>query len=324
MQKYDDDSWKAENVWGTWGDEDEIGILNELTEDMVLSAFRMVQVGKVYDLETERFKGMPVWTGHCGFEILAYADSRGRHNMDRCDYAQEFSWTKPGAMLAPSINDMNMMVNSEILIAPLHAGTHIDALCHWSTGKDDHWYGGFTSEKYGTNFGPVRCDISKTLPMTMRGVLLDIAGYKGVPHLQPNTIITAEDCANCAEWESIELRRGDAVLIRTGERWPQSDFCPNAGLGISGARFLAEEKGAFAVGDDQICLEGFHANGSSSVVNHPQPVHHYLLIQRGIHILELLQLDELAADKCYEFCFICTPTKIRSATGMYVRPLAVV
>ncbi|MGL4282465.1 MAG: hypothetical protein ACRCSI_02120 [Eubacterium aggregans] len=72
------------------------------------------------------------------------------------------------------------------------------------------------------------------------------------------------------------------------------------------------------------CLDGFDANGVASVPMHPQPVHHYLIIQMGIHIIELLQLDELAADKQYEFCFICTPAKVRSATAMFIRPIAIV
>ena len=65
-------------------------------------------------------------------------------------------------------------------------------------------------------------------------------------------------------------------------------------------------------------------DGSSSVEGHPQPVHHYLLIQNGIHIIEYVMLNELAADKIYEFCFICTAPKVRYATGMFVRPIAIV
>ena len=72
------------------------------------------------------------------------------------------------------------------------------------------------------------------------------------------------------------------------------------------------------------CIDGFNADGSSSVPEHPQPVHHYLLIQQAVHIIEYLQLDQLAKDKCYEFCFICLPAKVKCATGMYVRPIAMV
>ncbi|WP_329885831.1 hypothetical protein [Pseudoramibacter faecis] len=55
---------------------------------------------------------------------------------------------------------------------------------------------------------------------------------------------------------------------------------------MSAARYLVEEGGAIVVGDDMACMDGFNADGSSSVPEHLQPVHHYLLIQQGVHILE--------------------------------------
>ena len=48
-----------------------------------MKAAALVKEGKIYDLETERFHGMPVWDGHCGFELLTYASPMGRRNMSR-------------------------------------------------------------------------------------------------------------------------------------------------------------------------------------------------------------------------------------------------
>lgn len=324
MKDYYDNTWMENNRWGEWGEEDEVGVMNNLTPELVLKAIQYIKKGKIYDLETERFKGMPVWAGHCGFDILAYASPSGRKNMKGSGLSPEFNWSEDGGMLDSSKDAYKMGLNTEMLIAPLHAGTHIDALCHWTTGEDNHWYNGYSADRYSTNYGPVKCDISKIPPMVMRGVLLDIAGYKGVERLDPNYIITAEDCDGCAKWEGVELREGDAVLLRTGENWPGPEACCDAGLGISAARYLVEGNGAFLVGDDMACIDGFNADGSSSVPEHPQPVHHYLLIQQAVHIIEYLQLDQLAKDKCYEFCFICLPAKVKCATGMYVRPIAMV
>lgn len=119
-----------------------------------------------------------------------------------------------------------------------------------------------------------------------------MAGFKGVDSLPNNYIITAEDCEACAKWEGVELKKGDAVLVRLGDNWP-TNACGDAGIGISAARYLVEEGGAYLLGDDMACIDGFNADGSTSVPNHPQPVHHYLLIQQGVHILEFVQLDEL-------------------------------
>jgi kynurenine formamidase len=53
------------------------------------------------------------------------------------------------------------------------------------------------------------------------------------------------------------------------------------------------------------------------------PVHVHFLVDRGIHIMECLNLEGLAAARVYEFLFIAAPLKIRGATGSPIRPLAV-
>ena len=321
---YDDNNWSKTNNW-KWGEDDERGALNSLSSDTVLKALSIIKKGKIYDLETERFKGMPIWDGHCGFDIVSYASPKGRQNMLGTNADDSVNCYKDGEWMDEKHNlpEYHMGWNSEMLVTPLHVGTHIDALCHWTTGEDNHMYNGIKAEEITTNYGPAKLDISKVPPMIMRGVMLDIAGYKGLDHLEDGYIITAEDCEGCAKWEGIELRQGDAVFLRNGETWPKGR-CGSAGVGITAARYLVEECGAILIGDDMSCLDGFHKDGSSSVECHPQPVHHYLLIQNGIHIMEFVMLNELAADKVYEFCFICAAPKVRYATGMFIRPIAVV
>jgi kynurenine formamidase len=52
------------------------------------------------------------------------------------------------------------------------------------------------------------------------------------------------------------------------------------------------------------------------------PVHVHLLVESGIHIIEALNLEELARDRIYEFVFVAAPLKIRGGTGSPIRPLA--
>ena len=54
------------------------------------------------------------------------------------------------------------------------------------------------------------------------------------------------------------------------------------------------------------------------------PVHRVLLVEHGIHIIENLDLERLAAERCYEFLFVCLPLPFTGATGSPVRPVAVV
>ena len=54
------------------------------------------------------------------------------------------------------------------------------------------------------------------------------------------------------------------------------------------------------------------------------PVHNYLLIEQGVHIGEFHHLEELAREKIYEFCYLCTTAKIKgTASGFALRPLAI-
>lgn len=159
--------------------------------------------------------------------------------------------------------------------------------------------------------------------MVLRGVLLDIAGYLGKEHVDPNYGITPEDIEGCAKWEGVELRKNDCVLLRCGERWPEVDLCPGAGMTLAAARYLVEEKGAVLLGNDMIAFEMNHADGSMSYPGHVHPVHHYCLTQQGVHFMEAVQVGELARDKVYEFCFILASLKIRGGTGMFIRPIAI-
>ena len=117
------------------------------------------------------------------------------------------------------------------------------------------------------------------------------------------------------------MQRGDVVLLRTG--WavyfgdPAKFISEVRGPGpaIAGARWLSD-KGVFAAGSDTVAFE--------KVPDPSMPVHVHLLVESGIHIIECLNLEELAAARQYVFTFIAAPLKIVGATGAPVRPLAVV
>lgn len=100
--------------------------------------------------------------------------------------------------------------------------------------------------------------------MMLRGVLLDIAGFKGVDHVDPHYGVTAQDIEKCAAWEGVELRKNDAVMIRLGERWSELDNCPRAGMTVESCRFLIEGHGAVLLGDDMLAFEQSKADGSMS------------------------------------------------------------
>jgi kynurenine formamidase len=54
------------------------------------------------------------------------------------------------------------------------------------------------------------------------------------------------------------------------------------------------------------------------------PAHPILIVEEGIHIIEVLDLEHLAAAQVREFLFILSPLKLVGATGSPARPIAVV
>jgi kynurenine formamidase len=100
---------------------------------------------------------------------------------------------------------------------------------------------------------------------------------------------------------------------------PQAYMAKPPGLGLDAARFLVEEGGAMIVGADNLSLETFPSEVDDDYV----PLHSYLLAQKGVPIMELVALDDLARDKVYEFAFIGGPLKIRGGDAAPLRPIAI-
>ncbi len=213
---------------------------------------------------------------------------------------------------------------NELLVTGGHTGTHVDALAHVS--YEGRLHGGVYAEEAqrGGRFSTLGVDAME--PMVCRGVLLDVAGLHGVNVLPSGYGITEEDFEAASEKADVEVRPGDVALVRSG--WARNFGDTEAFLGhetgVPGptegaARWLAE-KGVRATGGETIAYEQI----KPSVGHRLLPVHRLLLIERGIHIIEVMNLTELAADWVYEFVFVLAPLNITGGTGSPVRPLAVV
>ena len=207
----------------------------------------------------------------------------------------------------------------------MHSGTHIDALNHITCGADSHWFGDRREADDLGDFGSVSAEASSMPPFVCRGVLIDVPAHRKVEALEAGEAIGWEEVQDVASAQGVELRRGDAVLFRTGfmrawgvdpELARRSD---GAGIDAGVARGLADA-GAVVVGGDTEGLEQLPSQDPLS----PLPVHVELLIRRGVHIVELLHLEDLSRDEIYEFLFLCLPLRVRGATGSMVRPIAVI
>lgn len=209
--------------------------------------------------------------------------------------------------------------SDDTLLVSMHVGTHIDSLAHVWDG--DSLYNGFSPETITSKRGATRCGIDKLGPIVARGVLLDVAVFRGVRSLPAGEAITGDELERCAAWAGVEVRAGDAVLIRTG--WwveaghdPARYFAGEPGVGLDGARWLAARAIA-ATGCDNSAYEATPVHGE------PFPVHRLLLRDRGVPLIEGLVLEELASAGPAEFLFVATPLPVAGGTGSPIAPVAV-
>jgi kynurenine formamidase len=250
-----------------------------------------LRTARVYDLEQPRHAGMPIHPTHRpGYHYAL-------HRRHRDGYQPEAHGPRTGA--------------SGVLTMMEHSGTHIDALCHQACGL--RLYGDIPVESAETPTGFTRLGMETVPPLLGRGVLLDVAGWKGQAPLPPRYGLSAE-----------ELQGGDVLLVRTGygALWhDEAVYLEAAGVAKSGTLWAAE-RGVVAVGADNMAWDvpGERDPETGATLF----AHVYLLPQKGIYILENLNLEELARDRRHEFAFVGIPLKFRGATGSPLRPLALV
>ena len=213
---------------------------------------------------------------------------------------------------------------NEMFVTGGHTGTHVDALAHVSyKGKLYHDVSAEDAQR-GGRFKKHGVDAME--PVVCRGVLLDVAGLQGADVLPGGYGITEDDLAAAAEKAGVEVRSGDVVLVRSG--WSRNFDDAEAFLGhesgVPGpteeaARWLAE-RGVRATGAETIAYEQIKPEVGHALL----PVHRLLLVEYGVHIIEVMNLSEIAAAGVHEFVFVLAPLKIVGGTGSPVRPLAVV
>jgi kynurenine formamidase len=195
-----------------------------------------------------------------------------------------------------------------------HTGTHIDALNHFSLcGK---FHNGENVDEHQSYGGVDSLAVDTIAPIVRRGVLLDFAEREP---LSSDHTITPKELDRAAA--GVDIQPGDVVLLRTG--WARYWNDPRKyisgvrgpGPGLEGAKWLSSRK-VFAAGADTVCFEQVPAPD--------MPVHVHLLVESGIHIMENLNLEELAGAEVREFVYIAAPLRIRGGTGAPIRPIALV
>jgi len=200
-------------------------------------------------------------------------------------------------------------------------GTQFDGFSH--QGIDNGFYNCFKQDQIATRNGFTKLGIEKVGSLMTRGVLIDVAGLKGVEMLPDSYEITVQDLQGALKRQNLTLQAGDAIIINTGwgKLWGKENVRyakTDPGIGVAAAEWLAKQN-PMLIGSDNWSVE-VNPNPDPKISS---PVHQILLAVNGIHILESLKLDELAAKRINEFAFILQPLKLKGATGSTVAPMAV-
>lgn len=279
-----------------WGADDQRGAANRLTSTKVLEAKDAIRAGVVYQLGRTYESTMPMFG------------------------TRHFSLRIPQAFGPFGSNEM--LYHDEIVSGELgQIGTQFDGLGHIGVG--DLFYNGNDRKDFAKAEGLTKLGIENVGAIATRGVLVDVAAYKGVARLDGGYEITLEDFRGALARQGTEIRAGDVVLVHTG--WGSLWNVDNAMFGAS-APGIGLAVGQYLV-DREIVMVGADT-WAAEVVPNPNAelqfaVHQLLIPKNGVYIFENLATEELARDRAYEFAFFFAPLKFKGATGSPGNPIAI-
>jgi kynurenine formamidase len=279
-----------------WGAADERGSGNHMKPASVLNAVKLIKTGEVIELAHVLGPGMAI------------------------SPTRRFDMHAKRTFMNAGTNERGS--NEELVVSEIgQVGTQFDGFAHQT--HRNSWYNCFKVDENATRGGFSKLGIHNVGALITRGVLIDVAGFKGVEMLGDAYEITVEDLEGALRKQNMTLQPGDAVIINTGwgklygkdnPRYTKS----NPGIGVKAAEWLAT-KDPMLMGADNAPVE-VSPNPDKQL---SLPVHQIALVVNGIHLLENLKLDELAAKNVHEFAFMMQPLKIQGGTGSTVSPIAV-
>jgi kynurenine formamidase len=297
--------------WGRWGPTDEIGTLNNITPQDIVAAGQLIRRGKAFSLGLNFDSQGPqngLWGGR--FNPI--------HTM----------LTSGVDAVAGRQESIGIRYADDMVTMPLQCGTQWDALGHIFFGEK--MWNGYDARLVDSR-GAHKNGIEKTKDkMVGRGVLLDVARFKDVEFLEDGYGIATGELESCAKAQGVEVRRGDFVIIRTG----QMERCLKSGVwgGYAGgdAPGLRFETADWIRRTDiaAICSDTWgcevRPNESSEA---SQPWHWVVIPMIGVTMGEIFYLKDLAEDcaqdRVYEFFFCAPPLPITRAVGSPINPMAI-
>jgi kynurenine formamidase len=281
--------------WGRWGERDERGTLNLITDEVRALAVAEVRTGRTVSLS----RPLPTTPLVAGPRAPSAADSTAVLQ------AALFTGASPRALA------------ELVVMTPHHPEvTHFDALAHQVI--DGKVYPGLALEEAG---GPAGLRHGSTAVfehgVVTRGVLVDLASDGPLP--DGHGVTGAELEAACAQ-AGVDVRGGDALVVRGGWDPPASRGRHLPGMTLDAVAWMHRHDVAVYVGDI----------GDARPPIDPRvggPLHRVALPRLGMPLIDAADPTELAAACAEEgratFLFVAAPPRLGAASGVPVNPLAI-
>jgi kynurenine formamidase len=296
-----------------FGKDDQTGATNRVTPAVTKAAAAEIQTGKVTTMTWPLVDGVPLFGTRFAKTVLTS------------------NTLAPGAALGEN----NLTGMEDTWLSQSHVGTHLDGLGH--IGRGDCYYNQIAMGKFINQNRLTKLGLENLKSFATRGVLIDVVKvYQDAGKLQANpacktpcldkgTVITPADLQAGLKMYNVTLREGDAVILNTGwgdlfGQYPAQNAVYNSGepgIGEAAAKWLIDQK-VILVGADTFAVEVIPGEDPGMFV----PVHQDLITDNGIHILENVRTDliaaEAAATKRATFFFNMTVPKAVGLTGNFV------
>lgn len=291
----------AQRCPSKWGAADRRGSMNLMTPERARRAAALIKTGETVELGQVLSPAMPFF------------------GTRRFDVHLKQTFMNPQANRRGS--------NEELVVTEIgQVGTQLDMFPHQTIGDETYNCVKVPSIMSRNGFTEMGVDTVGTV-MT-RGVLVDVAGLKGVPVLGDDYEITPTDIQQALARQNTRIEEGDAVIFHTGwgTLWARDNAryvrsCP--GIGVAAAEWVIA-RNPILMGADNWPVE---CAPSKTMPDASLPVHQIALVVNGVHLLENMKLDQLAQQVRgggpSEFCFMMQPLKVQGGTGSTVAPTAV-
>jgi kynurenine formamidase len=302
--------------WGKWGPNDEIGTLNHTRAEDIVGAAQLVRKGKVISLALN-------------FDQHGPQGAKSKYpSLGRINPVHVMLRTGTDAY-SGVLDHRGIRAADDMVVMPLQCGTQWDGLGH--IFYENYMWNGYDCREV-TSFGAQKCGIEKTKDrMVGRGVFLDVARALGKDALDDGYAITSADLDKTAAAHGVQVRRGDYVIVRTGQMetklaagsWDGYPGGDAPGFSFETLEWIRSREIAAIASDTWGCE--VRPNESEPGIN--QPWHWITIPIMGLTMGEIFYLAELskdcAADKVYEFLFVAPAIPITGAVGSPTNPLAI-